>query len=466
MKPLHIFTLLGCMAGLAAQQAQAQAQAQPQAQPQAQAQAPAAAPQGFSLEGAVIDSRSSRSLGVVSERGDLNAIFRAQKAMTFGILRASGISLDQLSPEVRARIERFATTNLEAFRAFSQGLDLKDQGRFVEAKVQFARAAQLDPGFALAAEQQQAMPDVNLVTGMQTRAVLQAAAGAAVERGKAAFAVDTARAIAALAAGQTVVVLPQQPTAEQARTADFSTTPPGSGTQFVPNIVAGISYTANLNPGGPLSLSTVAEWRSDSFSVNGPTLESLGGAASPVARRGSATVQPGGSLALADGSTAYWGAWVSTPGNSATVTVSGQNYSAPDLGPVSYVLGDATRVMPTTGTAVFTPRGGSLANPTGNIAVNFVTRGVELRNLGFTIGNLSFSGLNGNASYDPRLASGGFNGNYSSGTCTGCSAFTPLSSSFAGNFIGRDADALAFSTFLLTGGGNSAAGIHLFGRQP
>lgn len=451
MKPLQILTLVCWLALTANVRAQTP---------------PTPAPQGFALEGAVIDSRTSRSLGVVSERGDINAIFRAQKAMTFGILRASGISLDQLSPEVRSRIERFATTNLEAFRAFSQGLDLKDQGRFVEAKVQFARAAQLDPGFALAAEQQQAMPDVNLVTGVQTRAVLLAAAGSAIERGKAAYAVDTARAVAALAAGQTVVILPQQATAEQASAADFSTTPPGSGTQFVPNIVAGIAYTANLSPGGPVSLATLAEWRADSFRVNGPVLESLGSATSPVAQRGAATVQTGGNLALADGTTAYWGTWLSTPGSSASVTVSGRDYSAPDLGPVSYVLGDATRVMPTTGTAVFNPRGGSLINPTGTIAVNFVTRGVELRNLGFSIGSLSFSGLSGTATYDPRLASGGFAGNYSSGACTGCIAFTPLSSSFGGNFMGRDADALAFSTFLLTGGGNSAAGIHLFGRQP
>ena len=425
-----------------------------------------AAPQSFSLEGAIIDSRSSRSLGVINESGDINALFRAQKAMTFGILRASGISLDQLSPELRSRIERFATTNLDAFRAFSQGLDLKDQGKFVEAKAQFARAAQLDPGFALAAEQQQAMPDVNLGSGVQTRAVLLAAAGTAVDRGKAAFAVDTARAVAALAAGQSVIAVALPSSAEQARSSEFSTTPPGSGTQFVPNIVAGIAYSVTLAPGAPVNLATVGEWRSDSFRVNGAVLEGLGTPASSVAQRGDATVQPGGSLVLADGSTAYWGTWVSAPGASATVTVSSQNYGAPSLGPVNYVRGDATRVMPATGTAVFTPAGGSLTNTSGNVAVNFATRGVELRNLGFNIGTLAFTGLNGTASYDPRIASGGFAGNYSSGQCTGCTAFTPLSSSFGGNFMGRDADALAFSTFLLTGGGNSAAGIHLFGRQP
>lgn len=433
----------------------------------AQAQtAPTAAPQSFALEGAIIDSRSSRSLGVVSERGDINALFRAQKAMTFGILRASGISLDQLAPDIRARIERFATTNLEAFRAFSQGLDLKDQGKFVEAKVQFARAAQLDPGFALAVEQQQAMPDVNLGSSVQTRAVLLAAAGTAVDRGKAAFAVDTARAVAALASGQSVILVQLPSNAEPAKVIDYSVNPPGSGTQFLPNIVAGVAYTATPPAGLPVAVATVGEWRAENFRVDGTALESLGNAGNPVAQRGNAQVQPGGSLTLADGNLAHWGAWLSAPGASATVTVNGQNYSAPNLGPVSYVLGDATPVMPTSGTAVFTPGGGSLANVTGNVAVNFVTRDVELRNLGFSIGTQAFTGLNGLAAFDRSIASGGFSGRYSTGQCAGCLQFSAEASTFGGSFLGRNADALAFSTLLETGGGTRAVGIHLFGRQP
>lgn len=425
-----------------------------------------AAAQGFALEGAVIDSRSARSLGVINERGDINALFRAQKAMTFGILRSAGISLEQLPPEVRSRIERFATTNLEAFRAFSEGLDLKDQGKFVEAKVQFARAAELDPNFALAAEQQQAMPDVNLGTGLQTRAVVLAAAGAAVDRGKASYTVDTARAVAALAAGQSVIAVTLPSTADASTSSSFTTTPPGSGTQFVPNIVAGLAYTVALPSGTSASVANAAEWKSDAFRLNGDVLEGLGNATIGFqAQRGNASAVPGGSTTLADGSVAYWGSWLSTPTASATVTVSGQTLSAPQLGQVDYAYADATRTMPTTGTAVFSPAGGSLSQVSGTVAVNFVTRDVALQNLGFSIGSLAFSGLNGSAAYSDRIASGTFGGNYSSGSCTGCSAFTPLSSSFGGSFIGRDADGLVFSTFLLTGSGGSAAGVHVF-KQP
>ena len=420
--------------------------------------------QTFALEGAVIDSRSGANLGVVSERGDVNGLFRAQKAMTFGILRSAGISLEQLPPDVRARIERFATTNLEAFRAFSQGLDLKDQGKFVEAKVFFRRAAELDPGFALAAEQQQSMPDVNLGTSVQTRAVIVAAAGAAVDRGKASFAVDTARALAALAAGQSVVTVPLANNAEPVKTTDYTINPPGSSTSFVPNLVAGISYTVALASGNQVHLANAAEWKGDSYRVSSGVLESLGAVGSSFqAQRGNAANVPGGNVVLGDGATAYWGSWLSTPTASATVTVSG--VSSPALGPVDYVLADATRQMPGSGTAVFTPSGGSLTQTSGQIAVNFVTRGVELRNLGFNIGGLVFSGLNGASTYDARIASGTFGGNYTSGTCTGCSGFTPQGSSYNGSFVGRNADGLVFSTILLTGAGGTASGVHLF-KQP
>ncbi len=431
------------------------------------AAAGSAAAQGFALEGAVIDSSSSRNLGVISERGDLNALFRAQKAMTFGILRSAGISLDALPPEVRARIERFATTNLDAFRAFSQGLDLKDQGRFVEAKAQFARAAELDPGFALAAEQQQSMPDVNLGAGVQTRAVLLAAAGAAVDRGKATFVIDTARAVAALAAGQSVVVVNLPSTGTTSASADFSTTPPGSATQYVPNLVAGLSYTVGLGgSAGPTSLALAAEWKSDSFRLNGTALEALGSSSSPVAQRGGATQGSGGSAVLSDGTTAYWGSWLSTPTGSATVsvTVGNQLQALPALGQADYVYADATRTMPTTGTAVFSPAGGSLTQAGGNIEVNFVTRAVELRDLGFSIGTQTFSGLRGSAQYSDLIASGTFGGNYTAGTCTGCSGLLPGSSRFDGSFVGRNANGLVFSTILVTGTG-TASGVHLF-KQP
>ncbi len=239
-------------------------------------------PQRFVLEGAVIDSRSAASLGVTSESGDIATLFRAQKTLSFGILRSAGVDLDSLPPEVRARIERFQTTNLEAFRAFSSGLDLKDQGRFAEAREQFKRAAELDPGFALAVEQQQAMPEINLGTQVQIRAVVAAAAGQAVDRGKATYAVDAARAVAALQAGQTVVqVAATAPTDAAAlsgdRSREFTSNPAGSGVQYVPNLVAGLAFGVTRAGQPTTGLALGGEWKGDQYRVGGSgALEAVG----------------------------------------------------------------------------------------------------------------------------------------------------------------------------------------------
>jgi hypothetical protein len=145
--------------------------------------------------------------------------------------------------------------------------------------------------------------------------------------------------------------------------------------------------------------------------------------------------------------------------------VQGTPYTAASggLGNIDYVIAQATRQMPGTGTADFTPmaNAGSLGQTTGTIRVDFQNRSVDLLNLGFNINGLSFSGLNGSSGYAQTSASGAFNGNYTQGTCTGCSAFTPQSSVFTGNFVGRSADGLVFSTIMLTGAG-TASGVHLF----
>lgn len=420
---------------------------------------------GFALEGAVIDSRSGDSLGVVNERGDLSAVFKAQKAMTFGILRAAGVSLDQLSPEVRAKIERFQTSNIEAFRAFSQGLDLKDQGRFSEARDSFRRAAELDPGFGLAVEQQQSMPDVNVSSALQLRAVMQAAAGAAVDRGKVAYVVDLSRALAALQSGLTVVAVPAvNESAQRSAANEYTSNQAGSTANALPNQVVSLSLSYDVNTANARSLTSPSVWRGADVRASAGSLEQIRTAAEGVvADRGGAATANAGQVALADGTVAYWGSWLSAAGTTAAVRVSGQLQTAPSLGRVDYVFADATRNVPATASATFTPTGGLLQGVSGNIAVNFATRSVALQNLGFQVGSLAFSGLNGNATYDATAASGAFNGRYSSGTCSGCTAFTPTSSVFNGNFVGTQANGLVFSTLLNTGSG-FASGVHLFTR--
>ena len=438
----------------------------------------AAQAQSFVIESAVLDSRSAKTLGVSSERGAMADFFRAQKAMTFGIMRSAGIALDQLPADVRARIERFQTTNLDAFRAYSQGLDLKDQGRFAEAKEFFRRAAELDPGFGLAVEQQQAMPQVNVGSGVQLRAVIALASSTAVDRGKQGFTVDLAGATAALQAGQTVVVTTAPPEQAQAvpKSADYTSNPAGSSGQFAPHLVAGLSFGYVDDRSGTQNLSIVNEFSGNSYVASGGVLDAVGKVDDFQAQRIGATTgttgAPNASLLLADGvTTAYWGTWLSRPGTttSASVTVSGVARTAPKLGNVDYVIAEATRQMPTSGVAEFRPAVGTggvvmgtFGSASGSIKLNFVSQKVDLLDLGFTVNGLAFSGLRGSALYDPKVGSGQFTGKYIAGSCPACASFAPASSVFGGNFVGRAAEGIVFSTTLSTGSGGTASGVHLF----
>jgi tetratricopeptide (TPR) repeat protein len=79
---------------------------------------------------------------------DVSALFRLQKEIVFDLIRELGI---ELTPSERDRIERIPTRDIQAFLAFSRGLQEEDAGNFAAAAEQFGQAAALDPGFDLAA---------------------------------------------------------------------------------------------------------------------------------------------------------------------------------------------------------------------------------------------------------------------------------------------------------------------------
>ena len=422
----------------------------------------------FELESAVMDSVSGQSLGVMNEKGAMSGFFKAQKSMMYGILRSSGIDLNQLPTEVRMRLEKFQTTNLDAFKAFSQGLDLKDEGKFAEAQAFFEKAASIDPNFKLAEEMKVAMPNMNLPNLLQIQTVVRDSAKTAVDSGKRRVEVDISKATAAMMSGQNVLVGNRNSIADTSASntagADgFTSNPPGSGTDYAPRLAAGIAFSYTT-AGASVAIASTNEWTGSQYKASGSSLESVGFGGDFVAQRGGATEAKTSSATLSDGTAVYWGSWKSAPGASASVIVSGVPLSSPTLGTdVFYMMGDATRTMPTAGTATFAPAGGFLANVAGNISVNFVTREVALNNLGFTLGGLSFAQLNGTSSYDAGIASGFFKGNYNSGTCVGCVAFTPGASAFTGNFVGTAANGAILSTILQNGAG-TVAGVHLFSR--
>jgi hypothetical protein len=428
------------------------------------------------IESAVVESASGATSAISRSNGSVDTFFTMQKKMVYDTLVGIGISLDSLPPEIRARLAQFETRNFEAFRAFCVGLNAQDEGRFADAKAAFRRALELDPAFGMAKTKESAMPQSDAANSMQLQAVLRDAVKNATQAGKDSVAVDVAHAIAALMSGMTVVV-GQAPVAapiQNQANNDSLANPPGSGDKFGSRTAVGISYSIDVS-GVQVGVASTTDWSASQVKKSGNQLLSVGDQANFVALIGGATHSVDssppvntplhGNTSLSDGTVVNWGTWNSSPGASASVTVSGSLAKAPQLGStLAYMMASSTPSMPTSGTVTLLPNNGNFGPVSGNIHVDFGApkNQVTINNLGFTLGGLGFSGLNGQASYG-ALGSGFFSGNYSSGICPNCTNFSPTSSAFTGNFVGKAAEGLIFSSILQTGNG-TVSGVHLFSR--
>lgn len=418
----------------------------------------------YEMESVILESATAKALGGGKRSGDVATFFTAQKEMVYAALGDLGISLDSLPVDIRKNLERFHTTNFAAFKMFSLGLNAQDQGKFAEAKAFFEKAVELDPNFQLAGELSVAMPNSNVTGPVQLQAALAAAATSATTSGKVQVEVDLSGAIAALQSGQTVVV-GSKPDANLSTagaldsTNDFTSNPPGSGTNYADRQAVGVGYSIQDASGVTVSVASTNEWTLDQATVDSAGLVKVGDVAEFQATRATAVSSITGQLDLADGSAVSWGTWQSGPGS---FSVTSKGVPVGVLGPqFQYLIGQATRAMPSSGTATFTPAGGFFSNASGSIGVDFVNRSVQLNQLGFDLAGLSFANLDGAATYSDAIASGFFKGNYTSGNCTGCAAFSPAASVFTGNFLGKSANGLMFSTVLSTGNG-TVSGLHAF----
>jgi len=423
--------------------------------------------QRLQLESAVVDSRSGTTLSIAKNDGAATAFFELQKKIVYDTLSAIGIAVDSLPADVRANLARFHTQNIDAFRAFSSGLNALDEGKYAEAKVFFSRALELDPDFALAGDMRFAMPQVNVTSSLQLQAVIREAAKNATAAGKTSVEIDASRAVAALLAGQSVIAATRadmdvaNSSRENNKNPDFTANPPGSADKFGAHSVVGIDYSVNTND-AKISIASSNEWNANQVKTSGSILQAVGYTNGFSANQLSASDCCHASDTLSDGTVVNWGAWNSTAGASASVTVSGRSISFPELGAkTSYMFAPATVSMPSSGTATYVPGGGTMDAVSGTITANFLTRSVQVNDLGFKLSEYIFSGLKGSASYSPSIASGYFSGNYTAGFCTGCTAFAPEASAFGGNFVGRDANGIIFTNILQTGKG-TVSGLQLF----
>ena len=104
-------------------------------------------PQAIRLEANVVSATTAevRASGSATDR--LNQLFAMEKAIVLDLLGRLGIAL---SPAEQRAIAERPTADLQAFLAFSRGLEAEDRGSFGDAARLFQQAAIQDPGFRAA----------------------------------------------------------------------------------------------------------------------------------------------------------------------------------------------------------------------------------------------------------------------------------------------------------------------------
>ena len=101
-----------------------------------------------SLDATVLSTATSEAVGNQSSQpGLLDQIFAIEKRVVFDIFNA--LKIDLTAAE-RLAIDARPTSNLQAFLAYSRGLQAEDQGKFDDAARFFESARSIDPSFSAA----------------------------------------------------------------------------------------------------------------------------------------------------------------------------------------------------------------------------------------------------------------------------------------------------------------------------
>ncbi|HEX6631071.1 MAG TPA: CsgG/HfaB family protein [Gemmatimonadaceae bacterium] len=99
------------------------------------------------VDGRVADVASGRVELAASANAPLAEVLDAEKALVFQLFDRLGVTL---TPAERAAVEQRPTGSLAALLAYGRAVRHEVQGRYAPAAAEYARAARLDPGFALA----------------------------------------------------------------------------------------------------------------------------------------------------------------------------------------------------------------------------------------------------------------------------------------------------------------------------
>ncbi len=120
---------------------------------------------------ALAELERAESAALETQSDILDNLFQLEKEIVFRLVDQLGV---ELSAEEREEIERVPTRNLQAFLAYSRGLEAEAQGNYEAAAQAFQDAHQLDPNFSEAASKQEESEGLSAAGG-GTEQALQAA---------------------------------------------------------------------------------------------------------------------------------------------------------------------------------------------------------------------------------------------------------------------------------------------------
>ncbi len=101
------------------------------------------------VDGTAVVTSTATVAAAASADDQLRQLFDLEKTIVLQLLQQLGVPLTDAE---RERIAERPTANLQAFLAFSRGLDADDRDAFAEAAREYSAAARLDPGFRQAGE--------------------------------------------------------------------------------------------------------------------------------------------------------------------------------------------------------------------------------------------------------------------------------------------------------------------------
>ncbi len=130
------------------------------------------AEEALRLDAALADA--GRYPRLESRTGALSDLFRLEKEVVFRLIDEMDI---ELTPEERRAIEEVPTRNLQAFLAYSRGLEEEGSGLFAAAAASYQRAAELDPNFQEAAARAEAAAGLEAMAGSTEEALDKALDG-------------------------------------------------------------------------------------------------------------------------------------------------------------------------------------------------------------------------------------------------------------------------------------------------